>query len=144
MLIFIRRIPEMTQIADLAAFVNPALKRGLLISPGKIIKIKILGLHEKAITQYEFHGLVEVEPEKAGRRVIEKLNGKLLKGKRVIVGEYIQRSWHNDRRTNHAEIVDHIFQGRRLGDRRRRKEVEIVRDACEIFIANPNASRKLL
>lgn len=144
MIIFIRGISESTKKSELFDFVSPALVNRLRLVNGKVIKAEILILQDRKTKLVEFHGLVTVDSEKAGRLAIKKLNGSLFKGKHVVVREYIERSWKNDRRENHAEKVDPplSISGRRRGDRRR--DMEVIKDVSHMFTARKNSSRKLI
>lgn len=144
MIIFIRAIPELTKKSDLLAFVSPRLVNKLRFINGRVLNIEILVLQDSKIKFVEYHGLVTVDSEKAGRLAIKKLNGTLFKGKRVIVREYVERSWKNDRRENHANKFDPPFlaTGKRRGDRRR--DLELVKDISDIFTARKDSSRKLI
>lgn len=144
MIIFIRGISELTKKEELWDFVSPALVNKLRFINGKVIKTEILILQNRKTKLVEFHGLVTVNSEKAGRLAIKKLNGSLFKGKRVIAREYVVRSWKNDRRQNHADKVDSLLlrTGKRLCDRRR--DLKQVKDVSDMFTAIKNGSRKLI
>jgi len=142
MLIFIRNIPELTLTKDLVEFVTPALKGVLPLSSGKVVKAEILVLLDKHTKLMEYHGLVSVDSEKAGRKAIKKLNGARLNGKMVIVREYVTRSWHNDRRLNHANVADGMGKGMRRCDRRRGKDIEVIQDISDMFTADKRHVRK--
>jgi len=144
MILFIRGVPESTKISELRDFVSPALVNRMRLVNGKVLKSEVLILQDKKTKLVEFHGLVTVDSEKAGHLAIKKLNGDLFKGRRVVVREYVQRSWKNDRRENHAEKVDPPLKisGRRRGDRRR--DMEVIQNISHMFTARKNASRKLI
>lgn len=142
MIIFIRGISERTKKSDLTAFVSTTLTNRLRLISGKVIKSELLILQDKRTKLLEFHGLVHVDSERAGQYAITKLNGTLFQGKRVVVREYIERSWKNDRRENHAAIVDPIRKGNRRGDRRR--QMEVMKSISHMFTSRKNAARKLV
>lgn len=142
MIIFIRGISERTKKSDLAAFVSTTLTNRLRLISGKVIKSEVLILQDKRTKLLEFHGLVHVDSVRAGQYAITKLNGTLFQGKRVVVREYIERSWKNDRRENHAAIVDPIGKGNRRGDRRR--QMEVMKSISHMFTSRKNAARKLV
>lgn len=142
MLIFIRNIPELTLTKDLVEFVTPALKGLLPLTSGKVVKAEILVLLDKRTKLTEYHGLVSVDSEKAGRKAIKKLNGTRLNGKMVVVREFVTRSWHNDRRHDHAQVVDSFGKGLRKGDRRRGKDLDVVEDISDMFTADKRHVRK--
>ena len=57
------------------------------LSPPRIVSCRILSISDRmGVT--ERHGLVDVTPDDAALRVIEKLNGAYLKTKRVGVKKY--------------------------------------------------------
>lgn len=141
MTLFIRGISEYTKKSDLWEFVAPELNNRLRLMHSKVVKSEILILQDKNTKSIEFHGLVHVNSERAGRHAIKKLNGKLFQGKRVAIREYIQRSWKNDRRENHAAIIDSLGQGNRQGSRRR--HMQVVPSIRHIFSSKGEA-RKLL
>lgn len=124
MIVFLRRIPPNTNKFEIKSFIEPALAGGWFAKKGYISNIKILQIKDSARNTYEYHGLVRIEPEPVGERVIKSLNKKAINGKPVLVREYCHRSWHNDPRLrrNHSDIQ---FADRRKTDRRRKKlEIE--------------------
>lgn len=142
MIIFIRNIPPITKLSELESFVDSGLKRSFFSPAGIITKTEILALKDKRTQLIEYHGLVYVEPDKAAQQAIKRLNGKIIHNKPVIVREFKIRSWHNDRRENHAQIYDKLHTGKRKGDRRR--DMEVVQDVSSLFTSNKMASRKLI
>jgi hypothetical protein len=52
------------------------------------------------------------------------------------------RSWHNDRRHDHADAADVFGKGLRKGDRRRGKGLETVDDISNMFSSGKNFTRK--
>ena len=112
MIIFIRNIPSETIKADIASFINSS---GVQIV---IEDIVIFSIQDAATCIFDHHGLVWVSPEKAGARIIKRLNGALLKETSVTVREYVIRSADNDPRKNHPDR-DISFKERRISDRRR-------------------------
>lgn len=142
MLIFIRNIPESTLTRELVEFVAPALRSVVPLKSGKVVSAEILVLFDNRTKLLEYHGLVGVDSEKAGRRAVRKLNGTRFHGRMVMVREYVTRSWHNDRRHDHAEAVDTFGKGLRKGDRRRGKAMEKVEDVSNLFSSDKNFTRK--
>jgi len=142
--IFIRGVSAYTQKSDLVDFVSPALVNRLRFVNGKILEIEVLTLYDRKKKLIEFHGLVTVNSEKAGKLAIKKLHGSVFQGRRVVVREYIKRSWQNDRRHNHAEKFDSLFstEGKRRGDRRR--DLEKIQSISHMFTARLHDSRKLI
>lgn len=98
MIVFLRNIPKDTSHQDILDFVGPVVKGGLLQSGGKVASIEFLEIQDGNAAIVEYHGLVHILPDEVGLRVIRKLNRQHFKGKRIVVREYVVRSWHNDRR----------------------------------------------
>lgn len=141
MIIFLRKIPADTKLSDIADFVAPALKGGWFRKAGKIVKIDILPLHDIRLNSMEFHGLVTVEPDAAGFRAIRLLKGKRFKDKLIIVRQYFQRSWQNDPRQNDKPIDADIIE-KRKADRRRGRDLEVIKDLSERFSSSGDFARK--
>lgn len=118
MILFVRKIPSNTLPSELHDFVGPALKGGLFLRSGRILKAGILMIRNERTKWVEYHGYVHVESDKAGLRAIRKLNGKFFKNRVVIVREYKFRSWHNDPRLNNEHASPKNME-RRIKDRRR-------------------------
>lgn len=142
MIIFIRNIPATSKLSELELFVGSVLKRTLFVPSGRVVKSEILALKDTKTQLIEYHGLVHIEPDKAARRAIKQLNGKRFHNRPVMVREYVDRSWRNDRRENHAEVFDENRHGKRKGDRRR--NLEIVQDLSRLFTTTINRARKLI
>lgn len=141
MIIFLRKIPADTKLSDIEDFVTPALKGGWFRKSGRIIRIEILTLHDTRLNTWEFHGLVTVEPDEAGFRAIKRLKGRRLKDRLVIVRQYFQRSWQNDPRQNDNPVnID--FAEKRKADRRRGKDLEVIKDLTERFSSSGDFARK--
>jgi len=64
------------------------------------------------------YGLVEVESEKLGFQLIARFNGKLIKGHKVVVREYMRRNYSNDQRAINWRQMDWPNEERRNDDRR--------------------------
>ena len=127
MAIFIKNIPKDTHLSDIYHFVAPCLQRYFPFKSGYITKTEIIAFLDKYANKAEYHGLVFVAPEDANQTVINKLNGKRFQSKLVIVKEYINRDWHNDRRISYDEISDGNFE-KRVADRRRGQRLEVIKD----------------
>ena len=128
MLVLFRNIPLNTQKLDLELFIAPALKSGLadiFHRQGNVVEINIVRLQDQDLNTLEAHGLVRIEPDTAALRVIRRLNRKSIKGRRINVRKYLNRSWHNDLRVK----VDNLpsEQKRRRKQDRRRKNLIAVR-----------------
>lgn len=136
MIIFLKKIPANTLPSELHDFVAPALKGGLFLASGRIIRAEILLIQNKTTKLFDFHGLIHVDSEAAGKRAIARLKGKLFKKRAIQVKEYIVRSWHNDPRQNEERPPEHI-RNMRNKDRRSHQKVEIIRDIPVIFSVAP-------
>lgn len=132
MAIFIKNIPKDTHFTDIYHFVAPALHRHFPFKSGHVAKTEIFAILDKFTHEIEYHGLVLIEPEEADLRVIPKLNGKRFQNKLVVVKEYVNRDWHNDRRTNYAELPEDNINNR-ISDRRRGHQVELIKDTSMIW-----------
>ena len=142
MVIFIRKIPANTKLSELISFVEPAVKGGLFRKAGIIRDAKVLALRDTRLRTVEFHGLVTIEPEKVALRAIKKLRGKRFKGKFVVIRQYFQRDWHNDKRQKPQEITVAEMMDRRKTDRRRGKDLEILTDISGQFSSAGDFARR--
>lgn len=142
MILIIKNIHPDTQISEIQEYVAPVLKRNFPFKSGKLMRAEILMLRDKRTKAMEFHGLVFIEPEKLGLRALIKLKGKRIHNKLVSVKEYVHRDWHNDRRVNHHNPSATMIQ-KRIGDRRRGQNIEIVKNPSTLFMA-VNPARKLI
>lgn len=141
MIIFLRRIPGNTKKHEIIDFINPILKGGLFQKSGHIEQIKILVLKNTQNNILEFHGLVTIDSEQVGKRIIKKLNRKYFKDKPIAVREYHHRTWHNDPRINMHEQNEELVNRRRSD--RRRARLEVVEDVPTQFSSNQNFHRTL-
>jgi len=64
------------------------------------------------------YGLVRVDSEKLGFRLIAKFNGKVLKDTKVVVREFVRRNYSNDRRALNWREKEWNDYDRRTDDRR--------------------------
>ncbi len=90
MKLLVPRITDATSRRDLHEFANKVLKKWLRLpfsdSP-KIASCRILSISDSmGVTQR--HGLIDVTPDDAAKKIIRKLNGAFLCGKRVGVKHY--------------------------------------------------------
>jgi hypothetical protein len=136
MIIFLKKIPANTLPSELHDFVAPALKGGLFTISGRVKRAEILLMENKSTNLFDFHGLIHVDSEKAGKRAIQRLKGKLFKKRAIQVKEYILRNWHNDPRQNEEELLGHI-QNQRRRERRGNPKTGIIRDIPVIVTAAP-------
>ncbi len=87
MKILLLRISDATTQTDMRNFVNRVLKNWLRLpfsSQATIVSCRIVSVtNSLGVTQR--HGLINVTPDDAAQKIIHKLNGEYLKGKRVGV-----------------------------------------------------------
>jgi hypothetical protein len=125
MWIFIGGLPGSATRAELETFVLQSLSGRFhipFLSPRPSLqKIDILEVVERDTGRSEFHGLVRVEPDKAGQELIRRLGMRRFKGARLKVHRYLRRSWTRDRRAIHAAAMVDIDSDRRSADRRRHR-----------------------
>ena len=90
MKLIIPRITDSTTRTDLKTFVRLVLNKWFRLpfsAKPQIVKCGVLSItNSNGVTQR--HGLVNVTPDDAALRIIQKLNGAYLKGKRVGVKRY--------------------------------------------------------
>lgn len=140
LIIFVQHISKHTFPSQLHDFINPELTGLLPFRSGRVLKAEILALRDKRTLRVEYHGLVYVDSEAAGQVAIRRLNKKSLNNKVVSVREYVQRSWQNDRRQEHAKVVD-LNGGRK--DRRRGNNLETIKDISSLLSSNMSKSYKI-
>jgi hypothetical protein len=90
MKLLIPRISDATTRKDMVGFVNGVLKNWFRLpfsSQPKIISCKVIS-NTSSMGVVQRHGLINVLPDDAALRIIRKLNGEYLKGKRVGVRQY--------------------------------------------------------
>ncbi len=106
MRIFIRKISTRTTRADLMRFVEGAVKSRFRMPLGTSAEVRaceIMEIYDLDLRTLEYHGLVEVFPDKAAEAAIRKLNGRLLNGRKVMVREYTHRSRYNGESVKYQE-----------------------------------------
>jgi hypothetical protein len=118
MIIIIKHILAKTTKQDIAVFLNPIIKGGLLQKSGQILGISILAQRNTRTQVMQYHSLVKIEPDTVAKRVVSRLNGKVMRGKRVSVSEYHKRSWRNDPRLNKDNIFNKWLDNKRSHERR--------------------------
>ena len=90
MIIHIPRITDSTKRKDLRDFANRVLEKMFRLpfsAQPRIVSSRILSVSDSTGV-IQRHGLIDVTPDDAARRVIRKLNGAYLKEKRVGVKRY--------------------------------------------------------
>lgn len=88
--LFIPRITDSTTRKDLSSFANRVLAKWFRLpfsAQPQIVSCRILSItNSMGVTQR--HGLIRVTPDDAALKIIRKLNGRYLNGKRVGVKPY--------------------------------------------------------
>jgi hypothetical protein len=90
MKLLIPRITDVTTHKDIRAFANRVLEKWFRLpfsSQPRIVSCKIMPV-TNSMGVVQRHGLINVTPDDAALRIIRKLNGEYLKGKRVGVKRY--------------------------------------------------------
>ena len=92
MVLIIPRISKSTTRKDLRGFANRVLESWFRLpfsAQPRIVSCQILSLTD-SVGVSERHGLINVTPDDAALKVIRRLNGEHLKGKRVGVKQYVR------------------------------------------------------
>ena len=121
MKIFIRKIPEDTKSSELERLLMPFLKKGLVYpfrANGKITRKSVIVQVDEQQNVIAHHGLVTVEPDIAAKRMLKRMHRTTIKGRRVIVREFNERSWQNDRRSHKFQKQSRIIKNQRYLERR--------------------------
>jgi hypothetical protein len=124
MIVFMRNIPDDTNRRDIVAFIEPALQGGFFKAKGEILSVSVLLIKDKGVKLMEYHAIVNITPDAVAARVIKSLHGRVFKGKRIALREYVVRSWKNDRR-NTAKPGTVADERRQTPTRRRNLHIEI-------------------
>jgi hypothetical protein len=100
-MLFLRKVPEGVTRKELKGFIQTTVKefdnRTFCLKTA-VCNCSILCITDTEDGSREYHGLVEVQPAKAGMCAIEALNGKMLKGQPMEVRRYRHRSPLRDHR----------------------------------------------
>ena len=137
MIIILVRIQAITTKQDIDELLSPVLKGGLFQKSGYIKRIKILILRDGINNSIEYHGIVAVDSDVAGKRAIKKLNRKAFKGKHIEVREYHLRTRHNDPRIHGLDVNKKLVN-------RRRKELKEAVHASITYIGIESFHRNFL
>ncbi|MGD2081489.1 MAG: hypothetical protein PVF91_00890 [Chromatiales bacterium] len=125
MWIFVGGLPGASTRAELKQFVLQSaggrFRLPFLSKRPVVHKVDILEVSDRETGRSELHGLLRVEPEKAGQDLIKRLRMRRFKGVRLDVHRYVRRSWTRDRRAlnGHVGAMVDIDSDRRSSDRRR-------------------------
>jgi hypothetical protein len=90
MKLIVPRITDSTRPKDLRTFANQILEKSFRLpfsATPRIVGCQVVFVTDRAGV-IQRHGLITVTPDDAGLRIIRKLNGTYLKGKRVGVKRY--------------------------------------------------------
>jgi hypothetical protein len=120
MIIFLRNIPPETKKYEIASFISRVFNACIKIS---IMDIEILSIQDSNSKTLEMHGLIRILPKEKGKEAIKMIDGKIFKGNRITVREYVIRSGHNDPRNKHPGTTIN-FEERRISERRRMNSME--------------------
>jgi hypothetical protein len=126
MIVFLRRVPKDLSLAELLEFLEPALKGGLFRPAGEVGSAHLLEMRAVQTQEPEYHAVVHIKPDEAAERVIRKLHGQMLRGRRVALHEYVVRNWRNERRLAKAGPGELKRDRRSLPTRRRMLSVQII------------------
>ena len=74
------------------------------------------------------YAFVTVTTDRIGKKAIKKLNGTMLKGKPVLVREFVTRASSNDRRSLSWRMKPWKFFNRRHIDRRKKRVTKLLED----------------
>ena len=122
MVIFIRKIPETASQKDLGEFIAAGLRRTgflRLFRKRQTQDCDILRIKDLDKDLVEYHGLAYIKDKRLAASLVKNLNGSKLKGKRVEVRRYYQRSPDRERRTRLSSPENLAIVDRRQGERRR-------------------------
>lgn len=95
MQVILKRIPKNTTHKQILHFVKPCLEGSLFRKLGKIKRISVLVHKHRISNMIEFHVILDIYPEEAAKRAINKLHGQLLNGHSIDVAEYNERCIYN-------------------------------------------------
>lgn len=130
MKIFIRREDGVFSRSELLRFVKGGLRGPWYTafrSRGKVAACRALRIMDVSGRRSEYHWLVEVAPAKAAWLLIQKLNGRRIRGKPVQVRRWFDRSKAGDRRDVGDFYPSSADRERRAGaDRRRLVRVQFL------------------
>jgi hypothetical protein len=123
MIVLFKNIPENSYHNDISNFVEPVVKGGLLSKRGHVNNIEIIALQEINTESLEFQALANIEPDVVAYRVIKKLHGVFIRGRRIVVREYFLRSWKNDKRSEEQPLASTFNERRTIPSRRRKLKI---------------------
>ena len=127
MQIILRNTLSNTSFNDISSFIRSSYDKGFLsfLRPtGQIKEISIVSQKANSDNKLAYHSLVKLEPDIVAERTITLLNKTRFKGRRILLREFINRSWHNDRRKQALSGFDCEMDRRRT--ERRHNNLETV------------------
>ncbi|MGZ8217680.1 hypothetical protein [Methylomagnum sp.] len=143
--LFIRKIPASSSTRELQMFIHdnlPWFWRFRLRGKIRIVATDILTIIDKTTKEAEFHGLVTLEPDNIAEKMINRLNLRHFKGRRVAVRLYQVRDPNNDRRKNEDAATILKYRDQRLRDRRR-AQLEVMDEKTVRTRGLNNFSRRM-
>jgi len=117
MRVIFERISKKVSEQDLINFMQPVLDGHFYQESGQLEAVKIMRWRNESLEVVRYYGLVVIPSDKVAKRIIRKLNNKILKDRRVTVRKYHLRSWRNDPRINSTKFND-ALENKREKDRR--------------------------
>jgi hypothetical protein len=125
MIVFLRRVPLDITLDEILEFLEPAVKGGIFERKGEVAEVKLLELRDLQSHLVECHAVVHIKPDPVAARVIERLHGQMLRGKRIALHEYVVRNWKNDRRIHVPKPGEIKHERRSRGEPRRHLNVRV-------------------
>jgi len=132
-IIFIRNIGMEAGHIDILDFIESGITPSDFLNKEFIGDIEIMQLKDPMTNKFEFHGLIAVEPDVLGHKLIDELNNTLLLDNAVKLREYVRRDKVNDPRLKYRPIK--AIEEQRKADRRRSDLNVLVEEYAEIVIA---------
>lgn len=132
--LFVRKIPKNTSAQELVDFINSGVSWLARLRSGfkyKIIRVKILTTVYGKTMEPDFHGLVTITPDTIVDSIIRRLRFKHLRGQRVMVRIYHERSAKNDRRNLQNAAAEENFRNLRVKDRRVHIALDFAKDKLQ-------------
>lgn len=120
MIVFIRNVPEALTQEELERFISAGLRRIRifpLFAKGRLKSTDVIRIQHR--NRIEYHGLADIEGDRAAKALIRLLQGVDLGGHRIRLWPYRQRVENRDRRTQHPYAQELAIIDRRRGERRR-------------------------
>ena len=139
--LFIRKIPKGTSAQEIREFVESGVSWLSHLKAKfkyRLIRVKILTTLYGKTMEPQFHAIVTIAPDNIAENIISRLRFKQLRGQRVMVRRYYDRSDKNDRRGYQSKAEKEKFLNQRIRDRR----IQVVMDFDQEKVKG--SSRKLV